>query len=111
MTKKVVRDGQVAVLYSPGFGAGWSTWAGSEYQHDCLFDSWIVDVIVNSNYELEEKLQRIEAYCALKYPGMYLGGLADLTVEWVPEGAAFRVDEYDGSESIEIRDQTQWIIA
>ena len=24
---KVIRDGKVAVLYSPGFGAGWSTWS------------------------------------------------------------------------------------
>ena len=24
--EKVVRDGKVAVLVSPGYGAGWSTW-------------------------------------------------------------------------------------
>ena len=111
MSNRYIRDGQVAVLISPGFGAGWSTWADIEYRQDCLFDPWIVDVILNGGYSQKEKLQRIEAHCAVKYPGMYLGGLHDLTVEWVPEGAAFLVDEYDGSESIELRDMTDWIIA
>lgn len=23
---KVIRDGMVAVIYSPGYGAGWSSW-------------------------------------------------------------------------------------
>ena len=27
MSDKVIRDGKVAVIISPGFGAGWSTWA------------------------------------------------------------------------------------
>ena len=26
MTEKYIKDGKVAVAYSPGFGAGWSTW-------------------------------------------------------------------------------------
>ena len=30
MTEKYIKDGQVAVAYSPGFGAGWSTWNGTE---------------------------------------------------------------------------------
>ena len=25
--QKVIRDGKVAVLYSPGYGAGWYTWS------------------------------------------------------------------------------------
>jgi len=29
---KYIRDGKVAVLYSPGFGAGWSTWNDDEYR-------------------------------------------------------------------------------
>ena len=111
MNNRYVKDGQVAVLISPGFGAGWSTWADSEYRNDCLFDPWIVDVILNGEYSLEEKLERIAAHCAMKYPDMYLRSLEDLTVKWVPEGSAFRVDEYDGSESIELRDDLDWIIA
>ena len=32
----------------------------------------------------------------------YLGGLRDVEIEWVPKGARFVIDEYDGSESLTI---------
>lgn len=34
--KKLIRDGKVAVLVSPGFGAGWSTWNGDD--EDAIFN-------------------------------------------------------------------------
>ena len=102
-TKKFVRDGQVAVLVSPGFGAGWSTW--NQSLSGMLYDNFIVDLIVN---EVPDWVAKAQAYCELKYPGAYLGGLEDLQVQWVPQGAMFRVEEYDGSESIELRHQMIW---
>jgi hypothetical protein len=30
---------------------------------------------------------------------------------WVEEGSAFRIDEYDGSESLELADKVDWTIA
>jgi hypothetical protein len=41
--KKVIRDGKVAVLYSPGFGAGWYSWNSSVPQ--CLFSPEIVAMV------------------------------------------------------------------
>lgn len=35
-------QGEVAVLYSPGYGAGWSTWN----PHDCLFTPEIVQLVL-----------------------------------------------------------------
>lgn len=111
MTDRVICDGQVAVLLSPGFGAGWSTWADPEYMPQILFDPWIVDIILSDQYKNKEKQQRIKAHCQLKYPGMYLGGLSDLSVQWVPQGTWFRVAEYDGNESIEFKENNDWIMA
>lgn len=111
MTDRVVRDGRVAVLISPDFGAGWSTWADAEYQQAVLFDPWIVDILLSDQYNTKEKHDRIQAYCNLKYPNMYLGGLQNLTVEWVLEGIWFRVTEYDGNESIELKENNDWIQA
>jgi hypothetical protein len=34
-----------------------------------------------------------------------------LTIEWIPEGVQFRVNEYDGAETIEIRDEVNWLQA
>ena len=109
-TGRVIRDGMVAVLFSPGFGAGWSTWSG-DYGDEMLFDPWIVDIIMSDSYNKDEKTQRILAHCAVKYPDLYTGGVEQLTVEWIPQGTAFRITDYDGNESIEYRDMTDWTIA
>jgi hypothetical protein len=41
--KKLIRDGKVAVLYSPGFGAGWSTW--NQELPELVFNPVIVDFV------------------------------------------------------------------
>ena len=103
--EKVIRNGFVAVLYSPDFGAGWSTWA-NEYAHQVLFDPKIVEMV-----ERADPITKIEEYCAKEYPDMYTGGSVDLTIAWLPVGTEFRIREYDGSESIEIKDEVNWIVA
>ena len=113
MSNKVVRDGKVAVLYSPGFGAGWSTWNRYLEGQDSplsglLFDPVIVDFVLNKP---ENWLQGIEAYCELVYPGSYTGGASDLEVMWIPAGSQFLVEEYDGGESITFMDKMKWIVA
>ena len=44
--KRYNEQGQVAVLISPGFGAGWSTWAHDGEGQALLFDSRLVDAHV-----------------------------------------------------------------
>ncbi len=103
-TGKVVRDGKVAVLYSPGFGAGWSTW---DYDNGetLVFDPMLV------KYVEEGKTEEMYEYVAMRYPDTYTGGLSDLTIAWLPEGTLFRIKEYDGSESIETLGDVGWIKA
>lgn len=93
MVEKLVRDGQVAVLISPGFGAGWSTWASDkEEKNFLLFDKTLAQLVLDG--------LRVSDYVSSKFPDIYLGGASDLTVVWLPEGTAFQIEEYDGSESI-----------
>jgi hypothetical protein len=106
MSNKVIRDGKVAVLYSPGFGAGWSTW--NTLLPELLFDPIIVDFVLNKP---ENWLQGIDAYCELVYPRSYTGGSSDLEVMWIPAGSQFLVEEYDGSESVVLKDEMKWIVA
>jgi hypothetical protein len=106
MTKniaKLIDNGKVAVLYSPGFGAGWSTW--NKGVPEILFDPAIVKFIEN------DQMAELTTYVTLKYPGLYTGGMNDLAVAWLPKGTEFRIGEYDGAENIEIKDNTDWITA
>ena len=106
---KVIRDGKVAVLVSPGFGAGWSTWA-YRVEEDApgfmMFDPTLVDMI-----ERGALAEEIETYVTSMHPGTYCGAADDLTIQWLPVGTAFRIHEYDGAESVEIRDDMNWTIA
>lgn len=98
---KLVKDGKVAVLISPGFGAGWSTW-NLKYP-EILFDAGMVDLVLKGNRE------QMIAYATVKWPDAYLGGLSKLEVEWIEQGQLIKINEYDGSESIEYRDSDDWI--
>lgn len=88
----VVRDGKVAVLVSPGFGAGWSTWADNAetalYAPDVV--AWI-----------EAGKPAVDEEATFGHYG-YLGGLRDVEIEWLPVGTRFVIKEYDGSESLTI---------
>ena len=100
---RLIRDGLVAVLVSPEYGAGWSTW--NPRHPGILFDPAIVEFVEKKQ---DEELQ---VYLTLKYPGINDDGILGLTVEWIPAGAFFRVNEHDGAETIELRDAVNWIQA
>ena len=102
---RVVRAGFVAVLYSPGYGAGWYSWHRKE---ELLFDPNIVQMV------LEDRKDDIEDYVLAKYPNEddpYIGAADDLTIEWVPVGEKFRIDEYDGAESVVLASRENWLTA
>ena len=100
---KLVDNGKVAVLYSPGFGSGWSTW--NRGVPDLVFDPAIVKFVENDQWA------ELNTYVTLKYPGVYTGGIKDLAVAWLSVGTEFRIKEYDGAESIEIKEDTDWLVA
>jgi len=103
MQKKIV-DGLVAVLYSPYHGAGWYSWHSVE---ELLYDPKVVDMV-----EEKTSAQTIELYCEEVYGNKsYYGGAYDLEVKWLPVGTHFRIHEYDGAESIEVREEIDWIVA
>lgn len=90
---KVLRDGKVAVLVSPRFGAGWYTW-NTDFP-ECLFDADVVAWVENGKPELPRD------YFKHKFgPTFYDGGARNLKIVWVPIGTAFRIEEYDGRESL-----------
>lgn len=103
--KKVVKNGNVAVLVSPGFGAGWYTWNTSHPA--CLFDPDVVAAVLNSEGEAE-----IERLAEEKWgEGFYTGGADQLVVRWLPEDTEFQVEEYDGSESLSLKENNEWLTA
>ena len=100
---KLIRDGKVAVLYSPGYGAGW--WSWNTEHTDMMFDPGMAGLVEKGD------LEQMRVYAELKWPDAYLGGLENLDIEWLPEGTRFIIDETDGFESVMVRDEIHWRIA
>lgn len=88
-------NGNVGILISRRFGAGWSTW---DYNHgyDIAMDKRIIEKWLTSPScdEMEEFL------ASIGYENVYMGGYGDLSLEYVEPGTKFYIDEYDGAESL-----------
>ena len=88
--KMFKKDGKTAVLVSPGFGAGFSTWNKPEMAVDFdLVEAFLSGDKTRFAYILNEK-----------YENAYDGGVGDLEVQWIAEGTQFMIEEYDGNERI-----------
>jgi hypothetical protein len=99
---KVIRDGKVAVLISYGFGSGFHSYGAPD---EAIFDPKLVGLVESEDYDGANE------YVKNTYPGVYTGGVDDLVVVWVDEGEDFIINEYDGSETIQLKNETQWITA
>lgn len=104
--EKVIRGHKIAVLYSPGYGAGWSTW-----QHDndranfVLFDRRLVEAKENgcdAKY-VQTLLNDIfgnDIYISIR-------GWDNVKIKWLLIGTQFRIEEHDGAESIMLLEHTR----
>lgn len=102
--KRYDEHGNVAVLISGGFGAGWSTWAREGEGEALLFDSRIVDAVL-AGWEGDKIVSLCES---LGYES-YMGGVDGIRVEWLEQGTRFLVEEYDGSESLRTFDNLTYV--
>jgi len=92
--EKVIRDGNVAVLVSHGYGAGWYSW-NNEYQQ-LLFHPKLVEMVEQKRHQ-EITDEWVNENLGIN---IYVGGAIGLKIHWLPIGTAFTIDEFDGAESI-----------
>lgn len=103
--QKYEQGNKIAVLVSPGYGAGWSTW-NTEYGAEALcMDADLVQCVLDKDFDA---LIRVTEE---KYPGVYCGGARDVRVYWVDKGEAFEITEYDGNESLVVVSKRSYMIA
>lgn len=103
--EKVIRDGFVAILYSPNYGAGWYSWHGCA---PLLFHPVLVDLV-----EQGRQSEITQSLCKSLEPSLkgYIGDTTGLSIKWIPEGTRFIINEYDGAETIFILEGIVYIQA
>ena len=104
MYPKYRKDGMVAVLYSPGFGAGWYSW--NTETPEMLFDPVVVQAVLDGMNKHD-----LSALAEERYPDAYVRGIEQITIKWLPESTMFRIEEYDGSESVVTYTNDVWFKA
>lgn len=90
--KYVNEKGEVAVLYSPEYGAGWYTWNSHK---GLLFDKEIVQAVLDKDFVAVIDIAK------RKYPKCCVLGAEQLTIEWMRPGTAFEIEEHNGYGRIE----------
>lgn len=109
---------EVAVLVSHGFGGGWSTWNNSELAWDKRVVEYVMQYMDSEQWRncvgiggTTEYKEMMEFLHNIGYGNdVYLGGLRQIAIEWIPIGAHFIIKEYDGNEYVEYRDQIAWMV-
>ena len=104
--------GEIGILVSYGYGAGWSSW--SEYGIKLAVDKRIIEkfnehinndewrMAIDSFHDNDIKTEFQNFLSSIGYDNVYLGGLKDCELVFVPKGSAVRITEYDGNENLEI---------
>lgn len=106
----VMRDGKIAVLVSPGFGAGWYSW--NTEVPECLYHPEIVALVEQSPATGPVREDAIDPVARQLFgDDFYTGGADTLKIIWVEPGQKFRIDEYDGSESLVLLDPDDYLTA
>lgn len=116
------------LLYSPGYGAGWSTWNDGRVDRYMTTYQPIIDFIeaggsfsrdeVNydtsngglSTEKMHPLLVELVRECAERFGVEYICvlGAHNLEVLTVSDNTQVRFEEYDGNESYCIADQVEW---
>ena len=115
-------DGKAAVIVSHGFGSGFSSWHDRDMAVDGRIVRWLYDNCSVLSDERDEDEDYIRVYddqiddfkdflSSIGYKDVSLYCLRnELTIYYLPVGTVFRINEYDGAESIEILNIKSYIV-
>ncbi|KAL8716902.1 MAG: hypothetical protein Q9225_005803 [Loekoesia sp. 1 TL-2023] len=112
----VNRKGKIAVMYSPGFGA---TWSSSDYYDDAskeqeilAFDKDIVRAILKKDYKLAASLANLKIYGkADDVPGYQEWHTKGVAIDWLDPGEQIKIFQYDGDDFIVSKKDCGWMRA
>jgi hypothetical protein len=94
---KFEKDGQIAVVYSPCYGCGWSTNCSDKYVDFLRFDSEIVQAVLDK--DVDKATEIAKKFCD---GDVYFSDRQELRIQWLTKGTGFIIKEHDGYERIEI---------
>lgn len=108
IVEKMIRGNDVAVIVSPSYGAGWSSW-NNKHAAFLLFDKTLVEMKEKKVSEEEVKKYLESKFGSDTY--IYCGGWDKAKIRWVTIGTKFRIDEHVGYETLIELSEEEYITA
>jgi hypothetical protein len=127
-SKLITSDGRVAVLVSEGYGSDWSvSIKDAKLKKKMIVDSRLVRYVSSEEFKKEyshnRNLSKIQSHEFIKLLrtlipefghdvnifGNKIHEFAQLTIKFIPLGCAFRIEEYDGNESVKVFNPNDYI--
>lgn len=117
--KKHNSQGQVAVLFSFGYGKGWSTLLHKneiQMRREMMMNKNLVEYVMNCRENgkivTASEMRKLWLEVLPEYPVPDLGGVPQLNVMWVNKNQAFQIRDMKGAEYIYCpHDDPSWEIA
>ena len=112
--EKLIENGYVAVLHSYDWGTPWAT-----CYPQTMFDPHLIKLFLQWR-ELKFRDEEVPAlrvedrayvYVHDHHPDVSFRGFAGLTVTWLIEGQEFIIREYDGVETLVLKEEINWRVA
>jgi hypothetical protein len=110
--QKYILNGEVALLHSDDWGTPWATW-----YPETMFDGELIKLYlrwlgVDSNDKAEEEVNdAARRYLAQIHPAVAFRGFDSLKLSWIKPGQEFIIKEYDGVETVLLKDKVKWLVA
>lgn len=101
--EKLERDGKIAVIYSPGYGAGWSTW--NQKKEELCMDARLAELLEAGN------MKKFIARAKEIDPDVYVSESERYEIEWIQKGDRFEIQQYDGDESVRVLGPAEGFLA
>ena len=90
--------GEIEILISPGYGAGWSTFGWNDDINIAL-DKRIIDYYKQNGTKVDK--EEVKKFLeSIGYEHAYCGGWSQIMLDTIPPNCRFRIDEYDGYETL-----------
>ena len=126
--KLVTSQDLIPILYSPGYGGTWSAHVGDPaIRKQLVLDSRLIKYVASAEFIENFKSGETKRYSNVdKYLNLVkkifsnklgeeempdIDAFAQLSITFIPNNTLFRINEYDGSESVEILNTSKYIMS
>lgn len=101
LVKYINEEGEAGLVYSPCYGIEWVRFGNnkSEYAKLLMYDEVLVKAVLDEDNDAFK--DRAKAICEEYNVEVYIQNVRNLSVYFIPEGRAFKIESHDGYERIE----------